>query len=61
MDKPKTPDEELENERRRLTEMLEDGIRSIDAGKFVTKEEMRERLDAIRGKPLPKRRASRVR
>jgi predicted transcriptional regulator len=48
MGKPKTPDEELENERHRLAGTLEDGIRSMESGQILTKDELRQHLKASR-------------
>jgi hypothetical protein len=45
-------DDSLDAERKRLVELLDQGIASVDAGRIVSKEEMRRRLDAIRKEPI---------
>jgi predicted transcriptional regulator len=53
MSKQKSPDSELDAQRKRLAELLDRGLDDVEAGRIVSQDEVRRRMAEVLSKPLP--------
>jgi hypothetical protein len=53
MPKQKAPDSELDAQRKRLAELLDQGLDDVEAGRVVSRDEVRRRMSEVLSKPRP--------